>query len=374
MPYRDIISQRYIDFHNLLLEYQNQKLIDIHWLNNEPDLYICNYTRSCQFDKKWDDITKICRGLIVSHKQQQIHSFVFPKFFNYGEIGVSIPNSSFSVYEKLDGSLGISYFHKGHWKIATRGSFNSDQAKWATEWLNHHKHDWMKVGYTYLFEIVYPENKIVVDYGGWSGLILIGVFGPDGIEIPIEEYYFVSKIMGFGIPNTYNYSCVDEIINICKSTALGFWGEGFVVKFNTPDNYRIKIKADEYVRLHRVISNITPLGIWDMLRNNQDDVQLLIELPEEIRDTYINIREKLLGRYQDIIDKSQDLIELLKRKHLWSDPKSISEGISKYYKPQPEWKGDPIPNIIFAQFNNNNMTDRTYKSIWNYIRPNNNEL
>jgi len=96
------------------------------------DLYIYNYTATVQYGRLWDDVTMLCRGLIIDGAGN-IVARPFPKFFNLEEHrqeGMpAVPNESFDVFEKMDGSLGIAYVTPdGYWSIATRGSFTSPQA------------------------------------------------------------------------------------------------------------------------------------------------------------------------------------------------------------------------------------------------------
>ena len=101
--------------------------------HNELDLWILNYTPEVQYERLWDDVTLNCRGLIVD-KDYNVVERSFPKFFNYGELDPSqIPDEKFHFYEKMDGSLGILYWDGFIPKIATRGSFHSDQAERASE-------------------------------------------------------------------------------------------------------------------------------------------------------------------------------------------------------------------------------------------------
>ncbi|HRF99146.1 MAG TPA: hypothetical protein PLZ51_28235, partial [Aggregatilineales bacterium] len=74
---------------------------------------------------------------------------------------------------KMDGSLGILYRWQGAYYIATRGNFDSDQAIWATIFLRTH-YDLHNLAdeYTLLFEIIYPDNRIVVNYGQRQDLVL----------------------------------------------------------------------------------------------------------------------------------------------------------------------------------------------------------
>ena len=138
------------------------------------DLTIWNYTPKVQYERLWDDITMQCRGLVTNSKGE-IVARPFKKFFNYEEYKPEeIPNEDFVVYEKLDGSLGILFNYQGEWILSTRGSFTSPQSIKGKEILNKHDISAWRKDNTYLFEIIYPENRIVVDYGNEEKLVVIG--------------------------------------------------------------------------------------------------------------------------------------------------------------------------------------------------------
>ncbi len=125
----------------------------------ELDFLIWNYNNSCQFDRAWDKYTKMARGLITDLEGSVIAK-PFSKFFNLGEqeetMEKNLPNEIPEVTEKVDGSLGVQYTDGKEIYISTRGSFESDQAKWATEWIQKRfTVEDFKSGYTYLFEIIY---------------------------------------------------------------------------------------------------------------------------------------------------------------------------------------------------------------------------
>jgi hypothetical protein len=89
--------------------------------------------------------------------------------------------------------------------------------------------------------------------------------------------------------------------------------EGVVIRFSNGD--RMKIKGDEYVRLHRIVTNISSLDIWDTLRDsNRDIAKLLDNVPDEfdkwVRDTirdlkysYMSIQEHV-GKLMDNLYES----------------------------------------------------------------------
>lgn len=128
----------------------------------EYDLFIYNYSQNAQFENLWNSVTINCRGLILN-KDYEIIAHPFKKFWNYEEhiekssLQGQIPiDEKFDVFEKMDGSLGICFYYKDKWHIATRGSFTSEQAKKGEEIL-YNKYDVSKLikGITYCFEIIY---------------------------------------------------------------------------------------------------------------------------------------------------------------------------------------------------------------------------
>lgn len=137
-------------------------------------LVIYNYGPKAQFEDAWTPVTMQCRGLIVNTATSEVVARPFRKFFNLNT--ERFPETKLEnlpadiepeVTAKLDGSLGILYPdpESDLPAIATRGSFTSDQAIWATRWYrkNYHAAKWPD-NYCPLFEIVYPENRIVCAY------------------------------------------------------------------------------------------------------------------------------------------------------------------------------------------------------------------
>jgi len=128
------------------------------WLINQQHptlpLTIWNYSHKTQFDKYWDNITIMCRGLITDNETGEIVALPFKKFWNIEEkMHKATPN--FKVFKKMDGSLIILFNYKNEWIIASRGSFISEQALKAIEMLHNKNLLELDKNYTYLFEIIY---------------------------------------------------------------------------------------------------------------------------------------------------------------------------------------------------------------------------
>ena len=237
-------------------------------------LSVYNYSRTCQYDGAWDDITLNMRGTILDNEGNVVAK-AFPKFFNYEELlwPVRIPNEPFTVTDKMDGSLGIAFHYNGEWHLASKGSFTSEQAIKGKELLDKCNTEFgMMPGYTYLFEIIYPENRIVVDYGGVEKLVVIGVYNN---ETGKECKFDLMESEGFEIVKRYDgitdYKALKKMIKPNQ--------EGYVIRFES--GFRMKIKGEEYVRLHRILTGFSSKDIWELLMNGEDMEPFLERVPDE---------------------------------------------------------------------------------------------
>lgn len=266
----------------------------------KADLYIYNYSPKSQYDRVWNEWTLACRGLIMDG-ENQIIARPFKKFFNLEELSPELLAATrtpppgdgglFDVYEKMDGSLGILYWINNEPFIATRGSFLSDQAIIATEMLRTKYGEsipYLNQSKTYLFEIIYPENRIVLDYGDQRKLVLLAIIDTKtGEESPLE-------LKGFEIVKKY-----DGLNDLQKLKELEEANkEGFVVKFNS--GYRLKIKFEEYVRIHRIVTQVSSYNIWEFLKAGQDLLPILDKVPDEFYDWVKATHSKLLAQYCEI--------------------------------------------------------------------------
>lgn len=262
--------------------------------HGEADLIIWNYNHRCQFDNIWDEYTKIARGLITDSAGNVI-ARPFPKFFNLDQIEETkienLPSEIPQVYEKLDGSLGILYARNDKYYIATRGSFSSEQAVWATEWFRKNLGDReFDSSYTYLFEIIYPSNRIVVDYGEKEDLILLAVINTaDGAE---KDYTAEAERLNLSYTKKFTGG-IDEALKAV--TEMGDNEEGVVAKYS--NGLRVKIKSDEYKRLHRLLTGFSSKSIWEFLSDNQPLDKLLERVPDEFYEWVKKTKSDLEASY-----------------------------------------------------------------------------
>ena len=276
-------------------------------------LIIWNYSPRVQYEKLWTPLLMKCRGLVTDF-DGNIIARPFKKFFNYEEYLENaphmIPNEPFEVFEKMDGSLGILFHYKDEWILATRGSFTSDQAIKGKEILSKYRLDLLFTDCTYLLEIIYPENRIVVPYNDEKLVLLSIIHTETGIEMEYEKLIF--STIHSNIPFVKRYNGIDDYSTL--KSIISNDAEGFVIRFK--NGFRMKIKGDEYCRLHRILTNISSRDIWEYLKENKPLDDILEKVPDEfyswvketIRDLtnqYNTIKTTVELEFKELINKKE---------------------------------------------------------------------
>lgn len=331
-----------IDELNKMIE---EKLVSVQ-KHPETDYFIYNYGPRAQYERIWNNITLQCRGLILDSKYNVI-ARPFKKFFNLEEHSKSdIPKSPFEVYEKMDGSLGILYWIEDKPYIATRGSFESDQAKKANQILNEkYSHTFSKIdrSKTYLFEILFPENRIVCNYGDLEDLVLLAIIdNKTGLDCELES---------IGFPLVKRYDGINDINSLKELEEEN--REGFVVKFE--NGFRLKIKFEEYVRLHRILTQVSTKTIWQNLSEGNDFDEILNRVPDEFYNWVKDTKSNLEDKFKSIENESNILFH---RFYSWGVGETRAE-FAEYAKKQK------YPAILFKMLDGKKYDD----VIWRIIKP-----
>lgn len=270
------MSQAYLTLHQLLPPQELAAALDAGHVTRkahpELPLSIYTYTRTCQYERIWNRVTMRCRGLVADDTTGEVVALPLPKFFNVGEheagqpYAPALPDEPFEVYDKVDGSLAVVFHYAGRWRVASKGSFISTQATWAQRRLDGKDTSALTPGVTYLAEILYPENRIVVDYGDRRDLVLLAAFAKDGTEIPLADAAPAWRPIG-SVVTVRPPVPLAELVALTASntlpgggTATGTDAEGFVLRFAS--GVRAKAKLSEYVRLHKVLTGVTERDIW----------------------------------------------------------------------------------------------------------------
>lgn len=336
--------------------------------HSEYPLIIWNYTDRCVFDNAWDDVTRQARGLITTDDGWVV-ARPFQKFFSPGQNPeadpINWPDGPMRITEKLDGSLGIMYFWDDQVHMATRGSFDSPQALWATEWIRQYdiakaEREFPNVrGKTILWEIVYPENRIVVDYGKRSECVMLDAIG----QFSGSSYSSIIDILHnrLGIPRA-------TIIAEVPSGASNEWtyervknmvsddAEGYVLHWPM-SGLRVKVKGDEYLRRAKLLARCSTTSIWKMLQDGDPQLSEMIErLPEKDSEWAVHTADDLSDKFVDIMNNAHGIMETVQK---MPDRKAQAQYITG------QW--GHISGVAFAVLDGNE--ERAEAAAWKLLRP-----
>ena len=353
-----------------------QKHCDAGYLKKQTldDLTIWNYTHKAQYDRVWNDTTMLARGLITT-PGGTIHSRSFRKFFNLGEspgpgIG-ELPSESPVITTKMDGYLGLTYVHGGRVKIASRGSFTSEYAQWATKWLQevspnaYDELNW--ASYTFVFEILYPYRRIVVDNSNNFGLCLLAIIHTDsGDELHREFVVHTAKLHGWPVVKYWDTHSLVACIDSAK-TLNGTEQEGFVAHY-PKTGIRVKIKGEDYCRIHRIATRLTKRRIWEMLSPEMPSTggtqihEIMEILPPEYSNWIKSEAAELLTQKNELYKRA-----LLAVDRVWPKLARPAPGTRKYIVMalQDNFK-DVWHEALYLIDGKEHLA---IESIWNRIRP-----
>lgn len=268
------------------------------------DIWTYKYTKECQFMQMWNDATKMCRGLVLD-SEGNVVAFPMKKFFNYEELepeeAKKIMTPPFQVTQKVDGSLGILMQYNNEYIVSTQGSFVSEQAKWATKMVNTVYKEKVELldldHYTYLFEIVYPENRIVVDYGDRAELSFLAKIDKEtGEDIMLKREEF-EKMAPFSHPEVYDdfsSKTFEELKELNWDNA-----EGFVVHSKYG---RLKIKFEKYIELHKTVTNLNEKTVWEAMMEDKVE-ELRANVPEETLAWVDEVRDRIREDWYEIVSR-----------------------------------------------------------------------
>jgi RNA ligase len=294
---------------------------------NHPSLplYIYNYSNKATFDHKWTHEIKMCRGLITDH-EGNIIGRSFYKFWNLNQPeGISLADCqrllsfgySYELTDKMDGWLGVGYKYNDQWAVSSRGSFDSEGSKFATEKFQKivkaERDHVFPPNYTPVFEIIFKKGQIVIPYD-YEGLVLLALVNNDtGYELPYEMLHKVWKKMnqGFDKPLCRLVEKVDKTLTAAMSEDIAR-KEGYVItlshQYEMKEPIKAKIKFDEYCRLHRILTGITGNQIHDALANPLKGY-LESDVPKEFKGWVKSQADEYYQSFDDIYDTLEKKVE-----------------------------------------------------------------
>lgn len=190
---------------------------------------------------------------------------------NYYANGVLVHNSMVSLYRL-----------NNEWHTATPGSMASPQAIEAAEILKQYNTAPIPFNVTPVFEVIYPANRIVCDYGSRRELVLLAVFETaSGQEWHRSTVDNLAAECGFPRPRRFDFKQLSNL-------PFAEGDEGYVIRFRS--GLRIKAKSPIYVMAHRFLSNISISRVIEGIRDGTI-TKVTVQCPE----TWKNKLDDLIG-------------------------------------------------------------------------------
>lgn len=225
---------------------------------------------------KTNPIVIECRSLILSYPEFDVVSRKYDRFFNLGEAPELYKDFDFAnahVMEKADGSLVGVYYnpHTSRWDVSTRGMAKAEGAHtfggtWREKILaafgfadedafqsffdaELHK------DYTYIFEYISPENRIVTKYEA-PMMVMTGCRSKSGQE---DVFYAIRSLVDIfrdqnlkvRRPKRYRLESDDLVSEADKLPDLQ---EGFIIWCENTQR-RVKVKSKTYLVAHKLRGN-----------------------------------------------------------------------------------------------------------------------
>lgn len=314
-------------------------------------LWIFNYSTKAQYDFKahdWPQTLRDARGLVLD-EQARIAARGFAKFFNLSQLP-ALPAGQPEFWEKVDGSLILLFAYDGRLEFSTRGSFDSLQAQFAREWFTTRFPDYRPpAGVTILLEAVYPDNRIVVDYGATQELVVLGAVDQAGADrddalttLPGE----IRRAKFYGVRDAKSIPATE--------------GEGFVLRW--PDGTRAKVKLDEYVRVHRLIFGTSTKTVWAALRAGEDPGETTVDLPEELRQWIRATARTLRAHHAAVRADAQSFVDQARAAGLLDGPR---KELAAWVKAQPAIAERELSGLVFRLADQRPVDD----DIWRMVEP-----
>lgn len=290
------------------------------------DYRLFKYNQLAEDTDWFSPIVQECRGIILN-KNNEIVCHAFDRFFNYGEpYAVDVDFDNCRILEKVDGSIIKLWADENGLHISTNGSINAYEIKLSSialgdsnisfgdkveeilkeridlnEVENHLKENHS----TAIFELICPENQVVVYYAE-ADLVYLGSRNLDNNCEYHDNYFNVCTLPKlYDLNGNNSISAIKDLVDTLK----GF--EGVVV---VDSNYnRVKVKNADYLIAHHNLKAIKDIDLVKVILNGEVEEYKATLVNVEFRNRLDNINNTIHAIYAEV-DRILELDGNLNRK------------------------------------------------------------
>lgn len=306
IPFKLLIDTYCSDYHKQLCEPLE--------LNQYNELLLIRYGRysnvfngesEYDYNDFWDlhdGFYQECRSLVINLIKEEIVLCPFKKFRNLNEceennlenIQSKIKQAhNIEITNKLDGSMQCARWYDNKVVMAGSQALDINNSWRLKDGYNRLTNDsnYVKMlqdnpNYTFIFEYISLEDAHVVIYTKeQEGLYLIGIRDcANGKQLSYKQVIDCANRYNILTTELYNqdFGTILNTLNKYKSCDK----EGYVLNI---DGYMVKIKCDDYVNIHRILSNISSINL--IIKNIADGTfdDLISKVPQVYKDRVFKI-------------------------------------------------------------------------------------
>lgn len=260
-----------------------------------------------------DEIASLCRGIVIASLEQidenvpikfpKIVARPFKRFFNAGQNGAAIKDPSKAIIQvKYDGTLIIVYHFDDVWHVATRSVPDADverhdgktyaQMFWRL-WQDRST-SLLDPANTYVFELIGPQNRHVVNYQT-DELILLGVVNTaTGQEHDPRETAAL-----LDVKHTYTDKTLISLDSLAESIKDldPTDGEGFVVvEINEDEFNRVKVKCPRFSFANgaqQLLDRSPRTALRTVMSDSFDDILASTFLTAQVRAAVVDLQTRI---------------------------------------------------------------------------------
>lgn len=218
-----------------------------------------------------------------------------------------------NLSNKEDGSI-ISFvkFANGKVRAKSKASFESDQAQAAQviyerdTGMQELIERSMNLGYTVVFELVGPENQIVLEYQN-TNLVLLQIRRENGEYVDSKTLESRAKEFNCLLADQFPLSMMNLEDLLARKEIDESDIEGWILTFE--DGQMAKIKTNKYMQMHGLIGPDAfreNLLIQTILDGNIDDVVSML-VPGEKKDKIIAMEEAVTHKFNHLVVEFKEL-------------------------------------------------------------------
>lgn len=286
-----------------------------------------------------------CRSIVIDVRNEVVVISPFDKFFNVNEnpkvsedqIRLLISNcKSLEISEKLDGSMQCARYYNGGIVMSSSQSLDivnswrlNDGFRMLNSCNNYIRMIKMHPDLTFIFEYISLADAHVVNYTvDQEGLYLIGIRN----SITGEQYSYTNLMLfvqKFSVkhPKLFNktFNEVMSELDLKKSNEA----EGFVLNI---DGFMVKLKYIDYISVHKILSNISSIGL--IIKNIGDNTfdDLLSKVPEVYKWRVYRVSNIIFSYIKDTNEKLENYFKQIEEMEFVESMKWIQRNAEREYR------------------------------------------